>query len=62
MADLTFFAHPAISPHAVLLDVIVHPSQQRKGIGQLLVTSTTEYAAFYKSCGFQIGLGGIYEI
>ncbi len=29
--------------HAVLLDVIVHPLYQRKGIGKVLVATTVEY-------------------
>ncbi len=65
--------------HAVLLDVIVDPSQQRQGIGKALVRKAVEYirehgistihvdfepetTAFYKSCGFQVGLGGIYLV
>ncbi len=65
--------------HAVLLDVIVHPSHQRKGVGKALVTTAVEHikahsitiihvdfepetTVFYEACGFQVGLGGIYEI
>ena len=65
--------------HAVLLDVIVHPSYQRKGVGKALVATTVEHIraygitiihvdfepetmAFYKACGFRVGLGGITEI
>ena len=65
--------------HAVLLDVIVHPSYQRKGVGKALVETAVEHikahsitiihvdfepetTAFYKACGFQVGLGGIIEL
>ncbi len=65
--------------HAVLLDVIVHPSHQRKGVGKALVATAIEHirahritiihvdfeletTAFYKACGFQVGLGGIIEL
>ena len=65
--------------HAVLLDVIVHPAYQRKGVGKALVATAVEHikahsitiihvdfepqtTAFYEACGFQVGLGGIYEI
>jgi GNAT superfamily N-acetyltransferase len=64
--------------HAVLLDVIVHPSLQRQGIGKALIGKAIthiqehgisiihvdfepETAVFYKSCGFQVGLGGIID-
>lgn len=64
--------------HAVLLDVIVHPSQQRQGVGKALVGKAIEHireyqipiihvdfepetTAFYESCGFRVGLGGIYD-
>ncbi len=65
--------------HAVLLDVIVHPLYQRKGVGKTLVMTAMEHikahditiihvdfepetTAFYEACGFQVGLGGIYEV
>jgi ribosomal protein S18 acetylase RimI-like enzyme len=64
--------------HAVLLDVIVHPSLQRQGIGKALVGKAIthiqehgisiihvdfepETTVFYESCGFRVGLGGIYD-
>ena len=61
--------------HAVLLDVIVHPSWQRRGIGQRIVKQAIqkhginiihvdflpEYRRFYEACGFRVGLGGIYD-
>ena len=64
--------------HAVLLDVIVHPSYQRKGVGKALIATAIKHiqaygitiihvdfeletTAFYKACGFRVGLGGIYE-
>lgn len=64
--------------HGFLVDVIVHPEWQRRGIGRSLVHQIVgclmrngisvvhadfkeEHAAFYRKCGFRIGLGGIYE-
>jgi GNAT superfamily N-acetyltransferase len=65
--------------HAVLLDVIVHPRCQGRGVGRALVARAIEHivahgitiihvdflpelTSFYERCGFQVGLGGIYEV
>ncbi|MHC4930588.1 MAG: GNAT family N-acetyltransferase [Planctomycetota bacterium] len=59
--------------HLFLIDLIVHPEFQRRGIGRALVEHivaeadvelihadfTPEHAAFYARCGFRIGKAGI---
>jgi GNAT superfamily N-acetyltransferase len=64
--------------HAFLIDVIVAPAWQRRGVGRALVESAVARArgagialvhvdftaadeAFYRACGFAIGLAGILE-
>jgi GNAT superfamily N-acetyltransferase len=64
--------------HAVLIDVMVHPGVQRRGLGRALVARAVERArergielvhvdftpeneAFYRRCGFRVGLGAILD-
>jgi len=64
--------------HAFLIDVIVAPAWQRRGLGRALVARAVQHArasgiaivhvdftpeneAFYRACGFRIGLAGILE-